>query len=696
MKKLGFIISILISSIFCASAQNEGNIWYFGENAGLDFNNGVPVPLGDGQLNTYEGCATISDDNGDLLFYTDGMVVYNKNHTIMPNGSGLLGHNSSTQSSIIVKKPGSTTIYYIFTVDGIIVSSGGLNYSEVDMTLDGGLGDVTANKNILLIPFTCEKVTAIKHQNSSDFWIISPENNTNIIHSFLLTSAGINMTPILTTAQSPVDGVGYLKGSPDGSRIVLVNSNLLNFELYNFDNTTGGLTFQLQCAGNGPYGAEFSPNSSLLYISEWPGAGVWQFDLLAGSNTSIINSALNLGTSGGTGGALQLAPDNKIYQAVGGVWGAGVTTLPVINNPDIVGIGSDFNVTGVDLGGKASMYGLPTFYSSIFNSTTIFSFNNPCFGDSAFFNFTNTSPDSVLWDFGDPNSGTSNSSSIINPFHIFSDTGTFHINLYSYLNGITDTVTNDLFVIATPVLNLGNDTVMCEGEIVTLDATAQNATYLWQDNSVNSNYTISVVGEYFVEATIDGCSASDTINVIYNPLPNSIISGNYEVCDGDQIFIDVIVTGTSPFEITYTDGVETNIVSGNNPIIIEASQAGIYTITNVVDQFGCIGNYSGSAEVIINTCSLTVFIPNSFTPNNDLNNQGFIPSIYDIDDVVTFNMKIFNRWGDIIYETNEKDKYWDGKFNNTIVQQGVYTYTIIITDIFEELYNFKGSLYLIR
>ena len=91
MRKLGSIISILIYSAFLASAQNESNIWYFGENAGLNFNSGIPVALIDGQLVRQEGCASISDNNGDLLFYTDGSLVYNKNHLVMPNGSVLTG-----------------------------------------------------------------------------------------------------------------------------------------------------------------------------------------------------------------------------------------------------------------------------------------------------------------------------------------------------------------------------------------------------------------------------------------------------------------------------------------------------------------------------------------------------------------------------------------------------------------------------
>ncbi len=118
-------------------ALKEGNIWYFGENAGLDFNSGSPVALTDGMLNTDEGCASICDTNGSLLFYTDGMTVYNKNHIVMPNGTGLLGHNSSTQSAIIVKKPMSNNLYYIFTVDGNSGSGGGLSYSVVNLNLDG-------------------------------------------------------------------------------------------------------------------------------------------------------------------------------------------------------------------------------------------------------------------------------------------------------------------------------------------------------------------------------------------------------------------------------------------------------------------------------------------------------------------------------------------------------------------------------
>jgi len=148
MKLKPLLVYFLMAIFFSAMAQNETNIWYFGQNAGLDFNSGPPVVITDGALNTGEGCSVISDEEGNLLFYTDGILVWDKTHTQMTNGYDLMGHISSSQSALIVSKPGTNTNYYIFTVDAQF-GLNGLRYSEVDMTQRGGLGDVlVATKNI--------------------------------------------------------------------------------------------------------------------------------------------------------------------------------------------------------------------------------------------------------------------------------------------------------------------------------------------------------------------------------------------------------------------------------------------------------------------------------------------------------------------------------------------------------------------
>ncbi|HIE45172.1 MAG TPA: hypothetical protein EYP87_03145, partial [Flavobacteriaceae bacterium] len=144
MRKIFFLL--FVSIIGTTFSQNEANIWYFGNNAGLDFSNGDPTPLNNGQLSTVEGCSSFSDSNGDLLFYSDGITVYNKNHVVMQNGNNLGGNPSSSQSGLIVPSPGDPNIFYLFTVGTNAVGqtgypqNAGFKYYTIDMTTNGGLG----------------------------------------------------------------------------------------------------------------------------------------------------------------------------------------------------------------------------------------------------------------------------------------------------------------------------------------------------------------------------------------------------------------------------------------------------------------------------------------------------------------------------------------------------------------------------
>src|SRR5687768_9450754 len=168
-----------------AQAQGEQNNWYFGKSAGINFTGDSAVAVTNGRLFTEEGSASISDKNGNLLFYTNGITVWNRNHKVMPNGNGLLGGKSSTQSALILQKPGSETIFYIFTTD-IQAQSDGLRYSILDMSKDGGNGDIVF-KNTFMIAPTTEKLTAIRHSNGTDWWVIAHRWNSNAYMSFLVS-----------------------------------------------------------------------------------------------------------------------------------------------------------------------------------------------------------------------------------------------------------------------------------------------------------------------------------------------------------------------------------------------------------------------------------------------------------------------------------------------------------------------------
>jgi len=149
--------------------------WYFGENAALDFNSGEPINVLGSELNVYEGSACISDDNGDLLFYTDGLNIWDATNTVMPNGSGLLGGamTSAWNQALIVPRPHHPSQYYVFTCDEFDNNTAnGVNYSIVDMTLNGGLGDITAVKNVYLGPANVETLAAVYHKNGQDAWLV--------------------------------------------------------------------------------------------------------------------------------------------------------------------------------------------------------------------------------------------------------------------------------------------------------------------------------------------------------------------------------------------------------------------------------------------------------------------------------------------------------------------------------------------
>jgi hypothetical protein len=394
--KLRVLILFLFISSLCFS-QREANIWYFGTNAGLDFNSGAPVALLNGALDTFEGCATISDSNGNLLFYSDGSTVYNRDHQIMLNGTGLNGNVSSTHSAIIVPKPGDPNIYYIFTVPAT-GNPIGLQYSEVDMTLDGGLGAINSVKNVFL-DRTSEKITAVRSSVANEYWVVShrwiedqgtvdPELTDEFI-AFNVSSAGINPTPVVSAVGTPVGGdfrsaIGQIKISPDGTKLAVARYiGLSEFQLFDFNSATGEISNAITLARNfdinegtsgqtGPYGIEFSPNSQRLYCGVFDGH-LFQFDLSSGNAVDIIASQTQLSADTDFRGSLQVATDGKIYMAKAAVF------MDVIDLPNEVGLLSNYTLDAVDLAGRNGGIGLPPFIQTFFQ--TSIQVQNVCFGD---------------------------------------------------------------------------------------------------------------------------------------------------------------------------------------------------------------------------------------------------------------------------------------------------------------------------
>jgi outer membrane protein OmpA-like peptidoglycan-associated protein len=380
-QKITFIVLMSIQTLF---AQKEANTWYFGTKAGVEFVDGVPKALKNGMLSTEEGCTVISNEKGNLLFYSDGITVWNASHKVMPNGKDLKGHPSSTQSGVAIPLPNQKGKYILFTVCET-AKPDGLRYSVIDMSLDGGMGDVLADKkNIVLKTPVTEKLTAVKHRNGKDFWVISHGWKNNEFYAYLVTENGVQVSPIISAVGKVHEGKelntqGYMKSNPDGSNLALALEEIDVFELFDFDNKTGIVSnpITLKLPQNSfPYGVEFSPDGSVFYGSAAGTGEIYQFDLQAGSIEAIQESGRVVGKSPNKEwiGALQLASNGKIY--------FGIYKKPILGHiefPNSVGAACMVNTNVVNLEGNNATLGLPTFTQSFF--TQEFNINIQAFND---------------------------------------------------------------------------------------------------------------------------------------------------------------------------------------------------------------------------------------------------------------------------------------------------------------------------
>lgn len=427
------------------SAQRDAANWYFGSFAGLDFNSGTPVAIDDGALDTTEGCSAISNkDTGDILFYTEGTTVWNRNNQVMLNGTDLLGSLSSTQSAVIVPLPGSSTLFYIITTDEVQAyqnngMGNGINYSVVSMAGDNGLGEVIEKNTNLLIEGS-EKISVVETADGINYWIVTHFEDT--FYSYLLDASGISNTPVISTVGPNINDFenfrGAMKISPDGSQLAIAHClfepNLGGLAyLYDFNNTTGVVSDQLLIGDDLVYyGVEFSSDSSKLYFSgktiDDQGLSdryvIEQYDL---NEASIPNSryvVLNRESEAlsDLAGALQIAMNRKIYHALPG------PTLSVINSPKLSGPSINFTEGSVNLVLSNSSFGLPQYIQSFFES--FITINNVCENDTTVFTVdSNANVTAALWNFGDPSSGPNNTSTSINPTHNFTSPGLYTITV---------------------------------------------------------------------------------------------------------------------------------------------------------------------------------------------------------------------------------------------------------------------------
>lgn len=359
--------------------------WIFGTNAGLDFSAATatnpPTPRIGYPIHTAEGCAAISDANGNLLFYTDGITVWDSGN--VARVTGLLGDSSSTQSAIIVPDPANNAQYYVLTIDGSSHPVPPFNHFN-GVLLNVNTWAITPLSSLLTLPSTlgyspAEKITAIQHKNCTDFWVLTilqrgtdttvgVGNGFGVFRLFKIDAGGIIHVSDTPLADVMIGELGYLKGSPSGQQLAIANGGNKNVLVCPFDNATGVINVgglrtvtvptTPRGIGRNVYGVAFSPDSKVLYygtLTKGTPGYIFQVDLSATMLASTLVGTVPNAAGRYAIGALQLGQDGRIYFAKDNE-----SALGAVLNPNTLGVGCNVNNNYITLlPGSVCKLGLP-------------------------------------------------------------------------------------------------------------------------------------------------------------------------------------------------------------------------------------------------------------------------------------------------------------------------------------------------
>ncbi len=726
MKKLitnGLLIFLLgsISLRFeIASAQSymrpENNIWLSGGiqalGEGIDFNSGVPEPVSASWQTTWiSGSASICDAEGNLLFYSDGNIVWDRNNNIMPNGWDINNNGSMAPNTfyidpafgmssgnydgvVIIPMAGSSHKYYIFSSPflyryngyGYLPEwTGNLYGTVVNMELNNGLGGVDPNyKGLLLADSMAGNLHAVVGDNC-DFWLLGYGSGGSY-KAFHITAEGFDSVPVVSTLMPPLSPyVGELNMAPNRQRGAMASYS--EVQVADFDPATGqfsgGILIGTQYTSN----IAFSPNSQLIYLSGLIGLRQYDLNNLA---TPFALLTFNNMTAYEYDAPLRLGPDNKIYlsyysSALGAAVGAHIL------QPDVFGSGCQ-----MELIQNQSLPLLETDWWDIdylfpneipvltYDTTSVVREVPLCFGQPTLLFPEDTLGSDYHWLVntvgttyirqGDDTTRTLTATS----------PGTYAVQ---YFSSDPCTFHQDTFIVKSVSfsLYLGPDQTSCEGEPIALEADVPGGTYLWPDGSTGSSYLADTSGTHWVAVTKGGCTATDSIGLTIIDI-NQDLGNDTTLCfeePGKYITLNVDLSsgGTALWS------------TGSTAASIQASDSGLYWVQ--ITNKECVG--ADSIYLHRQYCDCPMLFPTAFSPNSDGVNDQFKPALSAACPVSEYKMQVYNRWGQMLFVSYRADEGWDGSYNGQPADVGTYYYQVQMKTGVREVETIKqGDFVLIR
>lgn len=539
----------------------RSNMWFFGNNAGVDFNPlfddpSTPAVGINGAMTAPEGSATISDRNGNVLFYTDGISVWDRNNTQIATDIG--GDPNSSQSSIVMPVQGDETLFYIFTTEEIGSGTNQVNYTLFDLKLNDGNGGIVDPDPLTPGVYATLYSPSTERLAGAGNWLITHDYGNNTFRAYEVTPEGIGK-PVYSTIgsdhsmTSTGNGESYMVVGSNGMLAVGLTSGGSNLiELFDFDQATGGVTNYRSINLNEPvgeiYGIAFSPGGEKMYVT-LNGAPDKIIELAYNAVTDTYTKMAQPITLTGQPGAIQQGPDGNLYVAVVG----GTTLSSITVNTDPL-INSTFDATGgIPLASGTSLtLGLPNFTQIVANpiqnpGATV---SNTCVNSETQFSASgkDSSIDQFTWTFQGAVISTEPEFT-----RTFTTPGNYQITLVITNKCEQDyfTQTIDFTVFPTPpappLLN-GANSVICEPGTTLLGAVPTdpdkgNYTYLWSTGATTETITTSTPGLYSVTVTnsVTGCTNNGSVSLF--PLFDDLELGpNLDICQNapHELRVDIV------------------------------------------------------------------------------------------------------------------------------------------------------------
>ncbi len=751
LRKAWFIWLLLAYNIIC-TAQLQNNNWCFGQLAGIRFSPAGPTNY-KSAIFSEEDCATISHrKTGALLFYTDGRLVYDALHHVMPNGSGIGTDitGTSAQGSLIIPFPLDTNKYYVFTAAHLGDVQPYLRYSVIDMSLNGGLGDVVPGEKAIIIDSNLtEAMTSINA--CSQTWLVTVKKTTNEFNLIRITPSGIDGNRVVSQKAYALgsNGLTIVKLSRNTKKLALTTWNGTNkisyVALHDFDVSTGSVSggeiIDSVIGKDDFYGCEFSFDSKKLFASANTTRKLYQYDITQPTPAAIFASRQTVFSSSVAIGAPQAGPDENIYVPL-----YGQQYISKVSNAHLMFPGCSFVQQAITLSNTTSAFlTLPqavrfldekafipgNSYDTVVCSTPVYKIQ------------ASKGHEKYFWQ---------DSSTL--DYRMVSASGMYTVKITDSCFDYIDT----FHVLIKPTLYaaLGNDTAICEGKAIELRNKLHTiGTPDWSNGEAAPAITISQPGMYWLRITNDGCSIYDTIVVTRKPPPEVFIGNDTAICKNTQLVLYcnvqppgtkylwstgdtaeiTTITDTGLYHLTLRNGdciahdtmhialvPQPQVWLGNDTSVCMNKE--LYLPRSIVKGIGysfrwqdgstdssmsviASGTYTLTLQNICGTVSDTVSVgfrnchiwfPSAFSPNKDGRND-IAKLVGDIEGVTAFRIIIYNRWGQQVYSSINPRDGWDGTINRKPTETGTYYYMIRIgykewIDAKEQIW--RGDITLVR